>query len=676
MMNFKRFTVAVSVGLSLWSSAQACVDWTDPTTYNLFRCVEPLPDIHKGRLNESVRFWTQYSGKSADELGWAVEYMPLRLFEEQSYEYNALLAALQEQGKREAIDLLRLNATLDDLVSASSRWSYRKVTSADYLKLLDEIDQLRLTGDLARRKTFLKMRCLFRLKDYDSCMELWNRFASKWPESPLRQRMEGYVAGCLYQQKEYTKAIDYYFRLGDDESIQLCVNRLLHTTDLEQEYQRDPNSRILGYVLEDYANYYYHAIANQYNGDQSEKIWYAVTRESGKMEQFALRVAKEGKVKDPQMWQAFAGFIQMFRGQNDKAYATFCQAEKMPARGIVAPLIRHYKLMAALEGHDGTPGFDQYLAGEIAYYKNGVASGTVEYNVLYNLYEYELDRRIVSHLDKRDDATLPKFFAQATYDPYSIQRLDRELSTEQVREIRRIKLEGSNDPLIKGLLPVCDLSLDRLNETLGTKLLREARYDDAVACFGQVSQKYIDGQGIAPYLAARKLKERPFMRTTYAEVESGAPGTNVKLAYCQELSRLQKQLDATTGDARARVAIDLANRLYQASPAGDLWAISEYSWSCYGPYHNELNDLAGQVLRQGLAAAQGYESRALCYFGLAANPIDEKPADLSRDPETGKNQVYCHGAQLEAYQWLNSQPNRTSPVYATCDWIKCYAVEK
>lgn len=674
MKNYMRFTLGISLALACWSPAQACLEWEDPSSYNLFRCVESLSDIHEQRIDESVQFWSKFTGVDADELTWNIRYLTLSDFDDP--DDNALLTTLTEKNELAALMLLRLNTELNELQRANDGWEYRKVTAADYSNLLDRVDQLKVTGELGRRKTFLKMRLLYCLKDYDACMTLWDRFASKWEPCPIRDRMEGYVAGIQYKNKEYDKAVDTYFRLGDDESIQLCVNRMLNSTDVMAEYERDPNSRILGYVLEDYANYYYHAIANSFDGVDGDDshIWYSVTSESGKMEQFALKVAQEGKVKDAQMWQAFAGFMQMFRGQNDVAYETFCQAEKMKGDGIVKPLLRHYKFMAALESDHVN---DQYLLDELVYQGKGNYVSQEEAELINRLYGYELNYRISDYICQREDFTVPFFFVQASYQYDRFWSMDGDLTIDHLKEIHRIMTEGSKDPLINGLKPYLHFTLNTVNEMLGTRLMREDRYDEAKTYLKQVEIEYLDNQSIAPYLAERHLPEHAFMREDYSDPDySSAPHRNVKLEFCQQVIDLKSQIAHAEGATRAQLEYVLANILFQASPAGDMWALSSYSWSSYDNHRNQLNDQAGALLKDALAESRDYELTVKCYFGMAANPQEEgiEPF-VEYDADGGSYYVKAIGEQYDAYVWLMAQEERSLPVYRTCDWLKLYVVE-
>ena len=680
MKNLKRFTLAISLSLTTWMSGHACAFWEDPSMYNLFHCVTPLPNAEDARTKESVQFWCDYVGLPVDSIGWSVEYLSNYHFEQDEYS-NDLLVALQQQGKTEAIELLRLNCKLQQLINGTSQWAYEKSSPADFNNLLNEVEALKVPQALTRRKTFLKMRCLYRLQDYNACMRLWDSFASKWEECPLRQRMEGYVAGIYYQRKQYDKAIEMYFRLGDDESIQLCINRMLGSSDIEAEYEKNPNSKILGYILEDYANYYYHAITNiDYwtPGSDDSKIWTKVTAESEKMEALCERVVREGKADDLQMWKAFEGFIQMFRGQNDKAYQTFCQAEKLRGNGVVKPLIRHYKLAAALEGNDGAAGFDSYLAQEITYFKEGHFVSEVEQSTLTRLYEYEMQRRLISHIEKRDNYENLSTLTKIMLDPNAKWMLDHQVELPQYRELRQLVLDGGGkDVLAQAVVKYSGLTPDFLNEMLGTKLMRADLYDEAVPYLSMVSLDFINSQGIASYLAHRTLPKKAFQRETYEEYWEENPGltTNVKLNFCQQVISLRQQIAQSSGDQKAALEYELGHLLFQASPAGDLWALSEYSWSSADNHINELNAQASVVLADAAALAKDYSLKANCYFGLAANPCDNIGAAIEYLPGQ-PNAVSSQGLQLQAFRWLRQQTDRSAEPFHTCDWLKLDVIER
>lgn len=682
-MNFKRFILAVSLGATVSMSGQAC-GWDDPALYNLFRCVEEIPDLEEQHISESTAFWFSYLGgpdKVGIDVDSSVRYMSKWNFDEDN-DGNDLITLLRQNGDKAALEFLRLNVELSDLNESRDGWSYRKTTPKDYADLLDRIDMLKVPASLSQRKTFLKMRCLFAVKDYQACQRLWDNTVSKWESSPLRDRMEGYMAGILYRQGNFEEAMQYYLNHGDGESVKLCVNRIIQNTSIEQEYERDPNGKILGYILEDYANYLYHASYHDYwkSEDPNEyKIWTRVTNDRDEVLQLANRVIKERKADDLQMWQAFIGFVQMTGGQNAEAYDSFCKAEQMGA-GVVSPLLRHYKLCASL-GTEGSKkaGYDQYLVDELAYknkmYNAESQMDDVERNVLYVLYEDLLQRRFYDYCAKKDDP-LFTYLVHTIIEPYTYRfYLDGEFSIDQTKAVRDFVVSrGKDNPVYAKLLDTDYITSDFVNEILGTKLLRAGEFVEAASYLEQVSEEFLNTQSIASYLNLRPMESvLPFRRmdcSNLDDVECG-PATNRKLEFCQRAEQLrQGTLNASSAEQRAKAAYDLACLMFQGSASGDLWAVSQYGHSSYEDDYNELCDLAAKYLKQALSETKDPQLTILCQFGLAATPVSQNVTYYSYEGDKPCLQV-SNKQQYDAYQYINGV-DRSNEVCGRCDWLGLY----
>ncbi len=686
MMKSRNFFLTVSLCVAaLWPS-QACIDYEDPSHFNLFYCAPEMPDIDAKRLDESVQFWSKYLGVPADQdFANAVDNIYEYQFEEEE-EGNLFITTLRKQGKTDALQLVRLNFELNQLTGSSNGWYYRKTTPAEYNALLTKIDALRLTGDLSRRKTFLKMRCLFALKDYDACQRLWDMFASKWEDSPLKQRAYGYVAGIYFRKGQFDKAMQIYFEQGDAGSIRMCVNRILQNSTIEQEYEKDPNAPILAHFLEDYANYFYHSTFDEFwKSDEKENpIWSAVNRQREKMLALVDRVIKEGKTNDPQMWQAFAGFVQMAKENNDQAYQMLEKAEKMK-KGVMSDRIGIYKLAAALKMQQKPAGFEDYVGRTLAYYfaaQYNTAYSEATRNIIHSAFSFEVSNRLNEYLEANKPAHLQLLGKLAFSTPRRIYEFDyNNYKSDDIRQILALVKDGTSDVLTQTLLKECAITEDACNEYLGTLLMREGKFQEAEPYLANVSQSYIWDLSIEPYLFMREVPGQIFTRKNMAEYyDMEHVEGNPKLKFCRKLIGLQQQVQDGKKDEKARAAIELANLLYQGSPAGDLWAMSQYSWSQWGPVFNQFDLMAVDLLHTAIATTNDYNLLSQAYFGLAATPVADYniPTIASTGifyPDAEPERTETCKTNIEGYRWLIKQKDHSSVVYSTCDWLKLYQPE-
>lgn len=679
-MKFRNFILCASICAgTLWPST-ACVDYEDPSFDNLFHCSPEMPDIDRFREEESVEFWAKYLGVPNDnDFRYAVTSLAPWYFDDED-NTNIFLTELRKQGKTDALQLVRLNVDLGKLIDARNNWDYNKTTPADYQKLLTRIDALRLTGELNRRKTFLKMRCLFALQDYDACLRLWEMFASKWEDSPLRRRAYGYVAGIYYRKGRFEEAMQIYFEQGDKGSIRQCVNRILQRSTLQEQYDKDPNAPILSHYLEDYANYLYHSTFDEFfrEDDKDKPIWSAVNRQRAQVLKLAERVVKEGKNNDPQLWQTFIGFIQMVNKEHDLAYQSLSKAETMKP-GVMDGRIGIYKLAASLRMKQKPANYDDYLGKELDKYftiaddfsRNDDTrmdiSVMLHYEIETRLNEY-LEANKPGHIDLLGDLIY-------TFDN-RLQLLDRTHTTEDVRQLHALLQNGTDDVLTNVLIKRSGITQDAVNEYLGTLLMRENKYDEAATYLEKVSQQYIWNQGIMPYLFMREVPEQLFTRKDFNEYyDMEQVEGNPKLKFCRKVIDLKQQVANSKKDEKAKAAITLANLLFQASKAGDMWAMSEYYWSSYGAHFNELALQAIPYLHEAIGATSNPELLTQAYFGLAATPASDN--EFGTIANTGifypaEDQPAEFKTNIEGYRWLIKQKDRSNSIYQTCDWLKLY----
>jgi len=293
------------------------------------------------------------------------------------------------------------------------------------------------------------------------------------------------------------------------------------------------------------------------------------------------------------------------------------------------------------------------------------------------LYGGEISHRLQAYVNARGDATL-SFLTSVLLDDISWWAIDHQMSTQQVKEVQHYMKRGGEGELGTCLVRHCDISQDRFNEVIGTKLIREGNYEEAMDYLAKVSEEYLRGIGITPYLLSRQNPAMPFRRMNYSDECQPVVGEvpNIKYRFCQQVIALKEQLARESGEKKAEVAYALAEMLYHASFAGDQWAMSEYSWSSGDYHYNELNEQSVHYLQLALDCTNDYNMKVQCHFGLAANPIPYAEPYVRVDNEKQRWCLYApEGRQREAYKWLSYQIRRDDPLFETCDWLKLYVAD-
>ena len=672
--------------------AMACGgDYWGPDMCNHFSLVQPLDPAQTGvsDVDESVEFWYSYLGGtvSKDALKEAIKNAMPADYQDPANSENALVAALYKKGDNNAIDYLRVNNKLYKLNTWMNSWDYERPTDDQYIKVINEIAALQTTDKLAERIVYLRMRALYCAKRYDEVETNWNNYASKWKESPLKRRARGYMGGVYYQRGQYAEAIEIFDANGDQRSINKCVSRLLDPDKLEAYYQQNKNSRAIGYVIQDYANYIFHAMTN---GGDGGDIWPQVRRDYDKMLAFAERVVKEKKVKDLAMWQDFVGFLYYSAHNDDKAYEAFCKVHKMKPTVKEKEFARYFKFLASFNAANRPDNFTDYLLAEtenLLLMQNKQLTNEISTDDHLNVYEicdFDLPTRLYKYCNSLGNEQAKMLVMSIFQDVFTLdddwclfynELIDHVWSADKVIEFyNKLQNPPAGDKLVAGLTKLSPADLTpAVQELIGTKLMREGKFDKAIPYLKDVPESLLKSQGIAPYLNLRTVSKRDFERDDYDEMDSDniKEYRNVKLEFCQLMEGMTQQLLTSKGDKLADVAYEMANLCFQASPAGDLWALSEYSWSSADIHYNNLNQMAIDLLHLAIRNTNDFNRLKRCYYGLAAVPQREQ-MKFYYNWDTQTYSLNAMGSELEGYEWLAKNLPRNDELRRTCDWLNAY----
>ena len=220
------------------------------------------------------------------------------------------------------------------------------------------------------------------------------------------------------------------------------------------------------------------------------------------------------------------------------------------------------------------------------------------------------------------------------------------------------------------------------NDRIGTRLLAEGRFDEAIPYLQQVSIDFLRLQNIAYYAAKRSYTEPRWMghqATPSGELDlcdSPYAGlqTHPKLAFCQEMAQLLASYQLTTdGETRRQQAYQLAVRYIQASSVGDCWWLSAYGWSSGEdvPAGEDLFvDRALQLLSES-AQSDDFNLRQQSLYALAWIP---QGVWCKYDWEQGGDVVNTDSRQFAALSRLDAfalhNPLHTASYVTRCDVLK------
>ena len=691
-MKFKSFLLSLSALLLLGVvKASACGgdDLYSGTMANLFVVTNPLDADETGinTIDESVDFWYAYLGGALDKstLRETILYSRIEDYTAPEKSENALVKILVKRKDKIALAYLKINEQLYNLKNWAQNWDYQKPKIADYRALINQLARYTATPKLKDRFVYLRIRCLFCAEDYDAVEKEINLNINKVADANIKRRLEGYMGGVYFHRGQFAEALDVFYKIGDQRSIDRCVSRLLDPDKLESYYEKNPNSIVLLYVMQDYANYIYHA--NYNDGDDGE-IWPQVRRDYAKMYDFARKVVREKKVKNPMVWQMFVGFLEFANHKCDNAFNSFAEAQKMGGTADHQDLARYLKLIAAFGMTNKPADFEDYILAEVKDMRELIdkkfSSEDEEMpGPLWNIYNYQLPEALYAYCVAQNNwqaqmLTLALFGMvpiDGMYESYwSV--VDGKLSTDQlIGFLNKLQKPDKKDKLSYGLTQLVSINATTsMNELIGTKYIREGNYDKAIEYLKNVPATFYANTGLGCYLNLRKVPEEvDFARydTNNLEGDDVPEYRQTKLEFAIRMRDNHKRLKSLKGDERAKLAYQMAKEVFHASPAGDLWAITEYGWSSADVPYNNMNNQAVVLLNTAAQSTKDFDLLKKIYIGLASVP-QEDSRGVVYNYETETSSLIISASQRMGYEWLRVSLSPDDEWARSCDVFQFY----
>ncbi|MCF0209206.1 MAG: hypothetical protein HUK07_07115 [Bacteroidaceae bacterium] len=264
------------------------------------------------------------------------------------------------------------------------------------------------------------------------------------------------------------------------------------------------------------------------------------------------------------------------------------------------------------------------------------------------------------------------------YSSKSFSAIDRFTSDEIIAYFKSVK-QPANTPLAKYVSEklMQQYSVDYINDVIGTKLLAENKLAEAIPYLKKVSQRYIDNQTIAYYVAHRDYKTPAWYGQQKIDAEEYDDNGNkivyplngnVKVNFCNDVIALQNKFAIADFDVRKQLAYELAGYYYQASFKGQCWFITHYGQSIrdeQNPKEANFPEIARNYLADAATSSNPQVRLAAMFGQVGAAP------DLWREESYDENYntiwvVYEYSKQ---YGYLSQLDSYLKTVDAIPDYI-------
>lgn len=653
-----------------------------------------------------VKDWKNYVGTKY-QLEEALDELNKEDPRQFSQSQNPIVAAAARKDDKEMLAYLQC---LVKYLSATQTlhpdaWEYPSAQQMEAARnTLRQLRNTRYTGKrLSDRYLLLQARCAFALKQYAAVCRLWQTEGAQLPASLSRDLLRNLYAGALWRTGKTGQAAEIYAEQHDVESLRFLLYQNRNLKGIRNAYTTHPDSPLLPYLIQDFVN----NVQETYDSKGDTAYLRVVDRagvfanEQTQFINFAEKVIQEKRTQNPTMWQTAIALIYYHQGYLDRARHAAEAACLMEGNLVMKANARLARLFTTLAKERCSDAVLNRMLPELEWMEECAAFDSHFANVRTRLFHTMLIPRLTaSHrpfeaamlLGAEEDIRMVNNDENLTWNPNYSTEYFRRIDTFSADSLKKYYHEFLCNPPVQPWQHVWQDGINK-NKTfffdlIGTKLLREARFTEAEKYLQQPSLDFLNQQNIAEYAARRSYKvERWF---AHQALDYDLPRIEMqnspKLNFCHDILALQQDYsEASSPQAKQRLAYRIATYLCQASAAGDCWYLSRYGNSTTGGYPEsyELDNpgYAGDSLQKLSAhylhiAASSAEERLheQAIYALAWLPYD--PACYRTFEETGERWVWNKKSrQFRALMTLAlwRAKGEASPFVTHCDVLSVFA---
>lgn len=672
-MKLNRYIISVSLSVFLAVPAILACLGPDSSGYysSPFNVTEPQNQQREGDgpgYDETLDFWHDYTkgNISREDTRRFFDYATIDSIGTRHYKfYDYLLKANDRDALEYIMNCLEFNRLVENY--QGELWDYEVPSPDDIRNFISRIEHISTSTAFKPRYEFLKIRAYGAIKDNDGVMKIWKNNEKRKMSDALRTRMLGYVGGVLYRQGKYAEALDYFYRAGDNNSVQWCIEKLAGSDNLSRLYQHNPTSPAIPFIMEDYVNYLIATTeaGRNISGDSDYSVFDPDIREAcgeavydayaqrNQMSELCRRVLDENKTDCPMAWATVSGIVSIISGDAETGLNTLLKAKMLNGDNRTRGNLENFTLWALmLNSGKGNDNYDREFADVLKVRYNGICDHAGRFmrdyspsamrmrdsfgNVLGPDYQFMTEffaREAVAHfcalgqpqramaiLAMLDDMPAVEYGNRFLVELRNM--IDGDKPSGAGMAFINYALERKPQNNIDRLLqPYAFKYLNLANDATGTRLMREGKFKEALSYLSQVDPKWARTQPVAPYLHLCYVSAEyyDFNKSEYINVDVLRSHINYKAIYCSNLIKALQEYDNLKGDEKALKALEIAGRFHFASPVGSGWAISSYRWSVNEP-ENEFTVYARKWLDNASRYASTVKTGTLISYALLALP--------------------------------------------------------
>lgn len=703
----KKYLILSVLAALPFGSAGACA-YEGPTNnsymFSVFRR-EKLTD-GPAYLYDINRYWTEYAG-GGDMSG--VNF----------YAWNSddILKAAKRRGDREMTAYLtQLNKYIKVCNAYSTAsWNYptKQQLAQRRQTLVAVLNAAKAYRGTALRQQYvlLQMRANMMLGYSKSNIALWNSTASRLSGGMWREAMRNIYARALLKSGQRQRACDIYAEQGDVKSIKAVMRNYRNLAGIKSVYAQNPNAPTLEYLVQDFVNNVQETLDNA-SEDVEDNDYFDLIgakkidmRDAKDFVRFANGVAEAGVAKPACLWLAAASMVDFLLGNQAKALDEADRAVRADGTQRMKDNARAIRLLVSTRSNRPSKEYSDFLTAEFKWLDSKIVEERGDDGIYNNHYTDVKDRVVHAALEPLYRKAGLRYQALSMCAMMNAGDVSFDGGTDAnimysgnyfcaIDSLKADDLAGyykyvsspHDDAFEAYACRQAYRDKDYFNDLIGTKLIAEGRFADAIPYMEKVPLSLLGKQHISVYAAMRHYDTPRWFGKQVVDAddyELVAVARNQKLDYCRDMTeRLSQYRLAREGEDKRQMAYDLALRYYQASCYGDCWYLTHYGYSVMDSARVGEMDFAQEAVRY-LSVAKGSDNLALrckALYALAFVPTDPWYS-VSYDDDYNtvitacpKSRQYAALAELDVF--ARSNPQATDSYVQRCDVLRRFRGKK
>ena len=471
---------------------------------------------------------------------------------------------------------------------------------------------------LRSQHALLYMRCNMMLGRHQENITFWEQTASQFIDTVYKDMMKNIYAGALYKTGQEDKAGEMFAEMDDYQSLMTQYYKKRSYLAISQHYKRNPNSKVLPFLLTDFVNNTQEA----HDHDLGGKLFIRdiSDQEAWQMIQFCELVVREGKTEVPIMWKSAKVWLEYMTGKKKEAMKDIDDAMNLEGTERMKDNARVLKLyITAIEAKQSTD-FDDYLATELKW-----LTEKDEEDGFFNRAKYRLtSQALIDHYRNSPERAIALTkVMQAGMEKFDIDTL-RVDKLEKYLFYTNTPAKNALDKYLKSCYHENDTAI---SELIGTKYMRLAQWDKAIMWLEHVPVSYYNNNMSNEYLCyslLRNVEVEPWIKRQWVDTSKLYDREfkwwkQLKLDFCKEVQMMESSLNLLKGKALEQRYYNLAVRYAQINVKGDCWWMLRTSKSVYDSIRvNEVDfSIKAQEMLQkaAMSSDQALQRKAIFAMG-------------------------------------------------------------